>query len=296
MTTMRIMSFPLVSYAPLFVSQEIGAFAQEGLDATITPHHGAWTGLIEALEDDVADVVLGNAWFAWLPQTTGRVSLLAGCVQECGSVLVAHSHAHRQPFDWSMLEGSVVSVQSDVPTPWVAFREVLRRQDVELSRVLAVVGLGTGQAIRGLESGEVDYALLHVDRAGDSRVTEVAALSDVVPRLPWSVFLAMTSRVDREVEKHESFVRAIDRGLKWLSDHTAQECAELVGSWLGNTPSAARVKLIERYAAMHAWPSSSALDTSHLDDWKAILMRWGLMGDAGDGSEPNDRATRSGSR
>jgi len=277
---MRIMSFPLVSYAPLFVSQEIGAFAEEGLGATITSHHGEWTGLIDALEDGVADVVLGNAWFAWLPQTNGRVSLLAGCVRECGSVLVAHGHPHAQPFEWSMLEGSVVSIQSDVPTPWVAFREVLHRQDVELSRVLAVVGLGTGQVIRGLESGEVDYALLHVDRAGDPRVTEVAALSDVVPRLPWSVFLAMTSRVDQEIEKHQSFVRAIDRGLKWLSEHTAQECAELVGPWLGSIPFSARVELIDRYTTMHAWPRNSALDTSDLDDWKAILMRWGLMGDA----------------
>jgi len=186
------------------VAQTLKLFDEDGLQVTFAPHRGPWSDLI-GMQAGSTDIVVGNIWFAmqaW--REPNRLLPITPCLQQCGSLLVAKRGKVRS-FAWGQLSGSTVAVQSDVPTPWIAFRESLRLQGLSLEKVRALVGLSTADAIDALISGAVDFAVLHVERSQADAVEEVAALADVVGPLPWSVYMASAAAIEANPELYRSF-------------------------------------------------------------------------------------------
>jgi NitT/TauT family transport system substrate-binding protein len=173
--------------------------------------------------------------------------------------------------------GSTIAVQSDVPTPWIAFRETLRLRRLSLDKVRAVVGLSTADAIDALTSGAVDYAVLHVDRSQHDAIEEVAALADVVGPVPWSVYLASRAAVEANPDPYRRFQRAIGRALRWMSANQSPAIAEATAPWFSSLGSAITASAIDRYRRLDAWPAQPQIRIDDVARWQEILIRWGLM-------------------
>lgn len=281
MTHITLISYPLVAYAPVFVAESAGLFADEGIKIDFVLHRGGWPEMNAALLRGDADVAIGNMWFAGRWSKPSDVLPVAYCVQQCGSVLVTTEPRRACAFGWDDLRGATVIVQSDVPTPWIAFRECLFANDIELGDVRVLVGIGTDEAVAGLRAGAVDYALMHVERCQSPQLLEVASLADVIGPVPWSVCFADRSRVAAEPDAFLAFRRAIERALETMAVSSTDEVAALLGGQFPDLAECATAAILGRLRRMQAWPSTAAIPVDDVVRWRTILHRWGMSsGDA----------------
>lgn len=277
-TSLRVASFPHFSYLPQFVAQARGFFAEEGLEITLVTHAGQWSRLIEAVGDGAADIIVGNMWFA-LQQARQPNTLLpvAHCLQHTRFMLYRQPGHAGEPFEWAQLEGASVIIPTDVPTPWMAFRQALSVQGVSLDHVRAVVGYSGREAAEDLASGEADFAVLDLDRGVIDGAEEVASLAGVIGPVPWSAFFASRADVEARPEPYRRFQRAINRSLAWIYEHDSASLAALVAPWFPSVDADTATRIIERYKLLEGWPVSADVQPEHVERWLDMLVRWGLM-------------------
>ena len=284
MTHLRLASFPHLSYLPQLVAEARGFFADAGLAVALAPHAGPWSTLIEAAGDGAADLVVGNVWFAL--QRARRPDALvpvAHCLRQTRFFLCRRSAPGGARFSWEQLDGAVVIVPTDVPTPWVAFREALAVHGIPLDRVRAVVGYSGREAAHDLRAGSADLAVLDIERMVTDDLEEAAALAEAIGPVPWSVYLARRADVAARPDVYRAFQHAIDRALDWIGSHDSESSAALVAPLLPEANPGLTARIIERYRRLEAWPASSAIEPEDVERWHGMLVRWGLL------REPVDR-------
>ncbi|HET9017094.1 MAG TPA: ABC transporter substrate-binding protein [Thermomicrobiaceae bacterium] len=274
---LRLTSFGHLAYLPQRVAVDQSYFAAAGLDVHLVPHAGPWTGLIDDLARRRTDLVIGNVWFALQPaRHPDALVPIAHCLRQTRFLLCRRPSPDVGPFRWENLAGAVVAVPTDVPTPWVAFREALAVNGVPLDRVRAVVGYDGREAAHDLRAGAVDFAVLDVERAVEQRFKEVAALADAIGPVPWSVYLARRVDVEARPEVYRAFRRANDAALGWIASKRPAGLARFMEHRSALSLRVTRGS-IERYRQLDAWPATSAIDPADVARWHDILVRWGLL-------------------
>jgi NitT/TauT family transport system substrate-binding protein len=287
----RLISYPLLAYTPVFVAQALGYYADEGIEIDFVPHRGDWSAMNDALTRGDAEIAIGNMWFAGRWSQPSNVVPVAHCVRQCGSVLVTINGATGHSFSWSDLRGATVAVQSDVPTPWVAFRECLAVSGVGLGDLRVLVGLGTDEVVAALRAGGVDLSLMHVERCVNGDLVEVAALADVVGPVPWSVCFADRRRAAEDNDVFRAFRNAIERALRSMTQADVSDLVSLVATRFPQHDDVTLARLLARLRRMAAWPETATIPLEDVVRWQGILCRWGM---ASDGSLP-DGVTDEGS-
>jgi ABC-type nitrate/sulfonate/bicarbonate transport system substrate-binding protein len=277
---MRLISFPLLAYSPAFVAQALGYFHDEGIEIEFVPHRGGWAAMNEALTRGDAEIAIGNMWFAGRWSQPSDVVPVAHCVRQCGSILVTINPSNGRSFSWGDLRGATVVVQSDVPTPWIAFRECLAVNNVGLGDVRVLVGLDADEAVAALRAGSVDLSLMHAERCVDRDLVEVAALADVIGPVPWSVFFADRRRVAEDNGSFRAFRNAIERALNAMAETDEGDVVPLVAKWFPQHDDVTIARLLERLRRMEAWPETAAIPVEDVVRWQSILHRWGMAPDA----------------
>lgn len=276
-TQLRLASFPHFSYLPQFIAHSLGFFDDAGLDITLVRHSGPWSDLIEMAGDSV-DIIIGNLWFALQDvRRPGALVPVAHCLQTTRFMLYRRAGSTSAPFAWQELEGASVIVSTDVPTPWIAFREALSVQGVSLDRVRVVVGYSGREAAEDLAHGAADFAVLDIDRAAMHGLEEAAVLADSVGLVPWSVYLADRDDLAARPEIFRAFRQAIERALIWVQEHDSESLANAVASWFPEVDLATSARIIERYRVLGAWPERGVLEPEHVAHWQEILVRAGAL-------------------
>lgn len=276
-TRLRLASFPHVSYLPQFIAQALGYFADEGLAVSLTPHAGDWAALLAAPGAHAVELIVGNIWFALRPSPGASRLLPVAHAMQQSRFMLYRGPGLRQPFDWRQLEGAVVLIASEVPTPWIAFREALQRQGLSLDRVRAVTGYPARDAAAALARGEADFALLGIEDGLRHGFDEAAALADTIGPVPWSVYLTGASELAAHAPVYRAFQRAIGRALADIQQRESAELAELAAPWFPNLDQPTATRIIDRYRALDAWPATPDLVPEHLARWHDAMVRWGLL-------------------
>lgn len=278
MERLRLASFPHLSYLPQFVAEATGAFARAGVEVRLAPFGGSWPALIEALTARQVDVIVGNIWFA-LRAAPGRELVLpvAGCLRQSRFLLYRRPPPAAAPFAWGDLRHAAVLIPTDVPTPWLAFREALRVHGVALDAVRAMVGYSTSEAASELARGGAEFAVLDIEHGLRGGFEELAPLADTLGPVPWSVYFAHRDDLVARPGAYHAFQQAIGTALWRIQSEPAATLAHLVAPWFPRLGLAERARIIDRYLALGAWPATIALDPGDVVRWQEVLIRWGAL-------------------
>lgn len=271
---LRVTCYPWLSYSPLHLARELDLFAGHGIAVELRGHDRGWIDLIQSLPSRETDVILGNMWFA-LRRRGPRLVAVAACAQRCRFVLVGRRHGHRDPFAWGDLARHSIAVASGIPTPWFALRQAMASSNLSLDDARVVSGYSTLEALEDVRSGEMDLALVDVDNAQQEGVVEVAALTNLLPAIPWSVFCTLESTLAEEPERILSFRAGIDDALAWLRTHTAEEWVDVLGPRFPGIDRASLAGAFHRYSELDIWPDSARIDPEATRQWQSSLLRWG---------------------
>lgn len=272
-----------LAYAPQYVALEQGFFSDRGLEVSMVHHPVGFSDVVTTLRDGRADVVLGSVLFALRLAEESDTSpvLVAEPNQQTRHFLMARP-GHPQgtgAFDWSRLRGrSVLVYPNPVPTPWVAFREVLRLQGLGLDDVMPIVGFTPQAAVAEFLRGVGDFLLVDHESAGDCGLVELASLADALGPVPWSVYCASRDVANRRAEDLERFRAGLAAGVAWLHQHSAPEAAALLHPSFPDVEPRTIGWLVDRYQQIELWRPDPRVDPEHLSRWQAALLRAGLVG------------------
>jgi NitT/TauT family transport system substrate-binding protein len=273
---LRVSTIQILAYVPQFAAEALGFYEDEDLEVTFvigTPDFG----LVSAVMEDRADLVLGNILFALRFSGPRGLVAIAQSNQTLRHVLSVRHGEGSEAFTWDDLRGSVVFVPSQLPTPWVAFREVLRLQGLSLDELRPIVGYSPSDALNEFVDGVGDYMMTDGEVAQDDRLDEVAALADILGRIPWSVYCAPRSRLEAQRTELRAFRRAIDRAQAWVAEHASREIADLLTSRFPETDPSLVVRIVDRYKRLELWPASSQIQVTEVDRWQNMMVEWGIL-------------------
>lgn len=156
MTTVRInQAFQSLLYLPLYVAEDQGFFAEEGIDIKISTGGGgtqSWSSVLGgSAEFSIQDPV-------FVPKTheSGGEGVVVAGIQNAPTVFIVGADDADVQSDLTLLEGKRVVVSPEPDTTWAFMTNLIEQyglQDVEL------VNVAIGNELAAVASGRADYAL-----------------------------------------------------------------------------------------------------------------------------------------
>lgn len=267
-----------LAYAPQYVAQELGLFACEGIAVDLAACPSGDSAIIDTLKTGKADLVLGSVLFALRMAQEGMSPVLvAQSNQNTRHWLMARD---AQPhFCWDQLRGAAVIISpTNVPTPWIAFRQALFNRGIALDDVAFILGYTAEQAIAEFRRGVGDFLLVDPESVDpQASLNEVASVAEALGPVPWSIYCTTSTLAVEHEKEIAAFRAAISAAAGWLYDTPALEAVRLLSNVFADKSADAIEAQVARYRRARLWVSDAAVDPAHLANWEGALKRGGLM-------------------
>jgi NitT/TauT family transport system substrate-binding protein len=247
-----------VFYAPLYAAINLGYFEDEGINLELTTGQGA-DKVMTALLSGQADIGFMGPEASIYVFNQGQddyVVNFAQLTKRDGSFLMA-----REPdpnFTWDKVRGKTIIGGRKGGVPLMTLEYVLKNHgiypgvDVEVLthiQFALMAGAFTG--------GEGDYVTLFepvaiaLEMEGVGHV--VASVGEDSGEIPYTVFSARRSFMEKNADLIQKFTDAIYRGQVWVDTHTPEEIAAVIRSSFPDTDEKMLAGVAKRYKEIDAW-------------------------------------------
>lgn len=271
-----------VFYAPLYVAINLGFFEEEGLELEVSTGQGA-DQVMTALLSGHADIGFMGPEATVYVYNEGQddyVVNFAQLTQKDGSFLVA-----REPmpnFSWDMVRGKSIIGGRPGGMPLMTLEYVLKNHgiypgdDVE---VLTHIQFGLmGGAFTG---GEGDFVTLFepvasaLELEGEGYV--VASVGADSGEIPYTVFSAAKSYMEKNPEIVQSFTNAIYKGQIWVQKNSPAAIAEAIAPSFPDADLKVLTAVAERYREIDAWASTPVFTEESFTRLQDVMELAGVL-------------------
>lgn len=263
-------------YTPQYVALSLGFFEEEGLNIELVDGKGADKVMAALLSGD-ADIGFMGPEATIYVYNEGKENhsvIFAQLTQRDGSFLVG-----REPdpdFTWDKLKGKEVLGGRKGGVPYMTLEYVVKshgltpgvdvnlRTDVQFD-VLAGAFVG----------GEGDYVTLFepvassLEKQGQGYV--VASVGNEAGYIPYTVYSALKSTIEKDPEMIQSFTNALYKGMLWVQNHSLEEVAKVVKPYFPDTDDDVLISLIERYRKQDSWKPDPVITEEGLNRLMDIM-------------------------
>jgi NitT/TauT family transport system substrate-binding protein len=249
-------NFRAVFYAPFYAAQSLGFCAAEGVEVEFVgssvPGDGA-----SSLLDDTVDLTWGGPMRVMKARDLRPSSpLVCFCEVVARDPFFLVGRHHRSEFQLRDLGSLRFAAVSEVPTPWMCLQNDLREQGIDPSGVARAPDQSMAANLDALCNGQLDVVQLFEPYA--SMALQLAAgdiLYAASTRGPtvYTTFLATRSGIERHRDAFVAMTRAIARMQDWLSQHSAEELADITAPFYPDIPRTILVSSLHRYGQSGIW-------------------------------------------
>jgi len=277
-------------YTPLFVTDALGYFKDEGFETTIsTPPPGK---TVDMLADGSADVILGGVMRTFILAERGGPRMIAIAEVNSRDGFFILSRTPVRDFSWTDLEGTRLALFGLAPTPWMCLQTGMREQGADPAKVRVLERLDVGQGIEALTSGRADYL-----QTGQPVVEELirdgvahlaAAQAPIVKHVPYSSFIVTDETRTKRPELCGAVVRALTRGFGWIAARDGDAIAGALAPAFPELPRAIMAAAVSRLQAQGIWSDGPRQDRAAFDRLGSMLVNGGLIRRAASYDDLND--------
>lgn len=247
-----------VFYAPQYLAHALGYFEEEGLDVEIILASGADAVAASVLSGDVDIGFCGSEATIYIYNNGEKDYLVnfAGLTKKDGSFIVS-----RKPIDkFSLhdLKGKHILGGRKGGMPEMTLEWILKENGINPKKDTMIDTSVAFAAMSGsFISGNGDFVTLFepnalkLEQEGYGYV--VASLGELGGEVPYTVYNARKSYIEKNQETVESFVKAIQKGLDFAHNHNSEEIAKIILDYFPDTSLNDLIKLIERYKSIDSW-------------------------------------------
>ena len=247
-----------IFYAPMYVAIEEGYFEDAGIDLELVTGFGADKTMTAVLtgEADIGFMGSESTIYTYAGGTEDYVVNFDQLTQLAGNFLVA-----REPIDdfsWDMLKGTTVLGGRAGGMPEMVFEYILEKNNMDPTTDLSID--------QSIDFGP--HATL-LEQKGDGYV--VASLGEESGYVPYTSFSAKKSYLEKNPETIQAFTDALQKGMDYVQEHSAEEIAKCIAPQFAETESDTLTAIVARYQEQDTWKEDLIFHKDAFDLLQNIL-------------------------
>ena len=263
-----------VFYAPQYVAHSLGYFEEEGLDVEINLVPGADKVTAAVLSGDVNIGLCGSEATIYVYNGGEKDYLVtfAGLTKKDGSFIV--SRKKYDNFKLSDMEGKRVIAGRKGGMPVMTFEWALGQNGIDPKKDVTVdTSIDFASMSGAFIGGTGDFVnlfepqALALEQQGYGYV--VASLGELGGTVPYTAYSARKSYIKENPDVIKGYTKAIDRGLKYVQEHSVKEIAEVIVDYFPDTSMNDLEKIVKRYKDNDSWYQTTYIsekDFNHIQD------------------------------
>ena len=247
-----------VFYAPMYVAIEAGYFKEAGIELTLVTGYGADKTMTALLTDEADIGFMGSeaSIYTYLGGAEDYAVNFAQLTQRAGNFLVSREPI--EDFSWDMLVGKTVLGGRTGGMPQMVFEYILKKNEIDPKADVAIdQSIDFGSTAAAFSGGDADFTVefkphaTALENKGDGYV--VASLGEDSGYVPYTAFCAKKSYMEANPETIQSFTNALQRGMKYVGEHTPEEIAKVIQPQFKETELETIVQIVTRYQEQDTW-------------------------------------------
>ncbi|GAA4710259.1 ABC transporter substrate-binding protein [Brevibacillus fulvus] len=268
-------------YAPEYVAIEQGFFKEQGLDVELTTTWGGDKTMTALLSDGIDVALVGSETSIYVDQEGGTDTVInfAQLTQTDGTFLFARST--QGDFSWDQLKGTVFLGQRKGGMPQMVGEYVLKQhqidphqdlqllQNIDFANVAPAFASGTGEFVQLFEPQASQF-----EQEGLGKV--VASFGTESGKVPYTVFMAKQSYIEKNQETIQKFTNAIYQAQQWVTSHSPAETAKVIAPYFKEIKMDILESSIKRYLEQGSYASDPILEE---EEWNRLQD---IMDEAGE--------------
>ena len=267
-----------IAYVPQYAGLATGQFAKQSIDLAFYKSNGTVDDTVGAVNRGEVDLLLGSCVYGLRLAETGMDPVLVALSNQQTRHVVAQRADSAGDLRWHELRGKTIIVYpGEAPTAWAAFTYALEKAGLTLGDVKLVFGYTAKDALEEFVRGVGDVLFVDGEAALRSDLRTVLPVSRQAGRLPWSVYMAARSTLERKRPLLMKFAQALDETQKWLMAQTADTIARTVAPYFPHYAPERLAEVVEFYRSLELWASSSVVQQDQLQRWSEALQLGGLL-------------------
>lgn len=272
-----------IFYAPQYVALEKGFFREEGLNVELVTGFGAdkvLTALISG-EADIGFMGAEASIYAFQEGATDPAVNFAQLTQRAGNFLVAREEM--PDFQWTDLKGKKVLGGRKGGMPEMVFEYILKQNGIDPQKDLSIdqsIDFGsTAAAFAGDSSSdftvEFEPSATALEKEGTGYV--VASLGVDSGYVPYTSYSAKTSYLKDHPEIIQSFTNGLQKGMKFVQEHTPEEIAAVIAPQFPETDADTLTTIVKRYYDQDTWKENLVFEKESFELLQDILQGAGEL-------------------
>lgn len=262
-----------IFYAPQYLADSLGYFEDEGLDVELILTAGADKVTSAVLSGDVNIGFCGSEATIYVYNQGEKDYLInfAALTKKDGSFLV--SRKKYDNFKVSDLKGKHIIAGRKAGMPAMTLEYALNQNGVKTEDVNFDTSIDFAATTGAFIGGTGDFvslfepSALQLEKQGYGHV--VASVGELGGIVPYTAYNAKKSYIEKNPNVIDGFTKAIQRGLDYAHNHSAEEVAKKIVDYFPDVSMNDLTKIVQRYMDIDAWFDSTYIkkdDFNHIQD------------------------------
>ena len=256
MPTKLAENFRAVFYAPFYATHSLGFYASEGVEVELVNSSAPGDG-VSSLLNDAIDITWGGPMRVMKARDLKPSSaLVCFCEVVARDPFYLVGRHHRPEFQLRDLASLRFARVAEVATPWMCLQHDLREQGVDPSRLDPAPDQPMAANFEALCKGQLDVAQLfepYPSMALQLGVGHILYAASTRGPTVYTTFVATRSAIERHRDAFMGMTRAIRRMQAWLTQHEAEELAEITALFYPDVTRNILVSSLWRYGQAGIW-------------------------------------------
>ena len=271
-----------IFYAPQYVALSQGYFEEEGIKLEITTGQGADNVMTSILSGQCEVGLCGPeaSIYVYNEGKEDYVQVFAQLTKRDGSFLV--SREKNDDFKWSDVKKSVIIPGRVGGVPNMTLQYALRKNGIDIEKDVTLdTSISFDLMAGAFSAGNADYVALFEPTASATENAKagyiVASIGAETEEVTYTTYFATSSYVDKNSDVIQSFTNAINKGLKWVQNHSAEEIADAISEYFPDTDRELLIKVVQNYIDIDSWNTTPLVSESGFNLLQTIMEQAGQL-------------------
>jgi len=271
-----------VFYAPLYLADALGYFAEEKIKLDLTNGGGADNVMSAVLSGDSHIGFCGPeaALYVLVGGSTDVPTVFGQLTKRDGSFLV--SRTPQPDFKWEDLKGKEILAGRKGGVPAMTFEYVLNNHGMKDGVDLTLnYDVAFNLMTSAFEAGTADYCTMfdpvayEYEAAGKGYV--VASVGEASGEVPYTCFMAKQSWLKKNQGAAEGFLRAVTKAVKYVHETPSQTVAPYLAPYFEGIAEKSLAASVDRYKAIDSWVTELSMTEDSFNRLQDIIENAGEL-------------------